>query len=681
MSDLSVLAQFAFFSMLIVWLFGAFGSVLIHENERLAATWSMTCALLGSFFGVGSALAILFAGEGFMVVFPPLLSVVVPSFFLDKLAAFFLFTISLIGALSSLYGYGYVRHFIGTYSIGGLGFFYNFFLIGLALVVSAHHALFFLIAWELMTLASYFLVVFERNKEENVAAGSRYFVMAHVGTACIILAFLLLYRATGSFDFGVIHSNIDSVSPLLLSGIFALALVGFGTKAGVVPLHVWLPSAHPAAPSFVSALMSGVMIKTGIYMFIRLFFDMFGSQPISYGVILLLAGALSSFLGVLYALTEHDIKRLLAYHSIENIGIILLGVGCAMIFRSQGALPLAILALTAALFHTLNHAIFKALLFLGAGSVVLSTHTRNIEAYGGLIRLMPYTALFFLVGSLAISGLPPFNGFASEWLTFQSLFAGITSAGGLLRVAFLFATASLAATGGLAALCFVKAFGTTFLARPRSAAAESACEAGLSLRAGMAMLALLTLFIGLSAGPVTHILTGVVHELAPFTDTGSALASTEAALVLKNGFAEASLPLIFLALVLVALATFGAVALATRTRRAVVSRTWDCGTELGPRMEITATGFSRSIIMVFKSVLRPTTHIGYEYREASLSYLPAATSVEMGTNDLYQTYLYQPIERFFGMLSLRIRKIQGGSVNLYVLYILLTVLALMFFTN
>ena len=288
--------------------------------------------------------------------------------------------------MASVYALGYVRHYYQKYNLGALGFFYNIFLAGMVMVVSAHNALFFLVVWEIMSLASYFLVILENREKENVEAGSLYFIMTHLGTAFIMLAFLLLYRATGSLDFGLIKENMGAVSPLVKNSVFILALIGFGTKAGIIPFHIWLPSAHPAAPSHVSALMSGVMIKTGIYMFIRVFMDLMPNAPLWWGTVILLAGALSSLLGVLYALTEHDIKRLLAYHSIENIGIILLGLGSSLVFWSLDMKPFAILGLTAALFHTLNHAIFKSLLFMGAGSVISATHTRNMEEYGGLIK-------------------------------------------------------------------------------------------------------------------------------------------------------------------------------------------------------------------------------------------------------------------------------------------------------
>ncbi len=445
-----------FFLSLLLWIAGAVGALVLSKNDRLANWWGNSFAILGSCAGLLFSLSVLILGSTFSFNIGTTLPLLSLSFSVDKLSAFFIFVISLIALLASVYALGYVKHYYKQYNIGALGFFYNIFLAGMVMVVSAHNALFFLVVWEIMSLASYFLVIYENKEKENVQAGSLYFIMTHVGTAFIMLAFLLLYRSTGSLDFGVIKETIGHSSPLVANAVFVLALVGFGTKAGIIPFHIWLPNAHPAAPSHVSALMSGVMIKTGIYMFIRMFMDILPDAPLWWGIVILILGAISSLLGVLYALTEYDIKRLLAYSSIENIGIILLGLGSSLVFWSLDMKPLAVLSLVAALFHTLNHAIFKALLFLGAGSVISQTHTRNMEEYGGLIKYMPETALFFLAGSMAISALPPLNGFFSEWMTFQSLFSGIMASNISVRWVFMLAAGSLAFTGGLAAMCFVR---------------------------------------------------------------------------------------------------------------------------------------------------------------------------------------------------------------------------------
>mgnify|MGYP001331101390 CR=1 FL=1 len=674
----TIISSNAFFAPLLLWTIGALGALALSRNDRLANWWGNSFAALGAVSGLLFSLSVLISGAVFSfnaVTSLPMLSI---SFSIDRLSAFFIFLISLIALLASIYAFGYVKHYYTKYNIGALGFFYNIFLAGMVMVAAARNALFFLIVWEIMSVASYFLVIYEKKQAENVQAGSLYFIMTHVGTAFITLAFLLLYRSTGSLDFGVIKETIGNVSPLVRNAVFALALVGFGTKAGIIPFHIWLPNAHPAAPSHISALMSGVMIKTGIYMFIRVFLDIMPEAPLWWGGIILTLGAVSSLLGVLYALTEHDIKRLLAYSSIENIGIILLGLGSSLVFWSIGMKPLAVLALVAALFHTLNHAIFKALLFLGAGSVISQTHTRDMEEYGGLIKYMPQTALFFLAGSMAISALPPLNGFFSEWMTFQSLFSGITASGASARWLFILAAGSLAFTGGLAAMCFVKAFGITFLARPRSGNVLHSKEPGLSLRIGMAVPAVLTVVIGFTAGWITDALSGVATDLSVFHSSQAAYIATVRTVNVQDGFASISMPLILASLVAAAALTFFAVNLVSRKRKIKAGRTWDCGAALSPRMEITGTGFSQSIVTVFRGALKPTKQTSIEYHDEEMRYFQKTNMVELGIKDIYNSYFYQPVHVLTSRASEYVKKIQSGNINTYVLYILAILIALLF---
>lgn len=674
----TIISSNVFFAPLLLWTAGALGALALSKNDRSANWWGNSCAALGGILGLLFSLSVLISGAAFSFNAGTSLPMLSISFDVDRLSAFFIFLISLISLFASIYAIGYVKHYYGKYSVGTLGFFYNIFLAGMFMVACAHNALFFLVVWEIMSLASYFLVIYEKKQAENVQAGSLYFIMTHVGTAFITLAFLLLYSSTGSLDFGVIKESVGSVSPLITNTVFVLALIGFGTKAGIIPFHIWLPSAHPAAPSHVSALMSGVMIKTGIYMFIRLFFDMLPDAPLWWGAVILIFGAVSSLLGVLYALTEHDIKRLLAYSSIENIGIILLGIGGSLVFRSLDMMPLAVLSLVAALFHTLNHAVFKGLLFLGAGSVISQTHTRNMEEYGGLIKYMPQTALFFLAGSMAISALPPLNGFFSEWMTFQSLFSGIMAPDTSARWVFILAAGSLAFTGGLAAMCFVKAFGITFLARPRSEHVRRSVESGLPLRIGMAALAILTLVIGFTAGTITNVLSGVVTGLSVYHLSEPAYVSTIEAVGLRNGFASVSMPLILSSLIVTAALTFFAVHLVTRKRKTRTGRTWDCGADLGPRMEITGTGFSHSIVTIFRGALKPTKQTSIEYRDEEIRYFHKSNTVELSIQDTYNSYFYRPVHMLINKASEYVKRIQSGNINMYVLYILAILIALLF---
>jgi len=666
-----------FYAILAVFAAGATGALAFRHHDRAANILGNSLAAAGSLAGLLFSGAVLLEGDVPAFGAGSSFSLLSITFRLDQLSAFFMMVICLIALLCSIYALGYVRHYYGRYSVGMLGFFYNLFIASMILVATSHNLLFFLIAWEVMSLASYFLVIYERRESASIRAGSLYFIMTHAGTAFIVFAFLLMYQATGSLDFEAVAQGMAGASPLVRNAIFISALVGFGVKAGIIPLHIWLPSAHPAAPSHVSALMSGVMIKTGIYMLVRISLEILPGPFLWWGLVLLVIGGASSLLGVLYALSEHDLKRLLAYHSIENIGIILLGLGGAIVFSSAGMNSLAALSLAAALFHTLNHATFKALLFLGAGSVIAATHTRNIEKYGGLIKLMPQTALFFLIGSMAISALPPLNGFFSEWLTFQALFQGVISLDVTTKTVFILAVGALAFTSGLAAACFVKAFGITFLARPRSEAVSRASETGIFPRLAMAGLSIAIICLGLFSGAVVRLLSGVGGSLANIGGAEAADAAGFESVSVQNGFASISMPAVFIGIGLAAIAITAVVFLLTRRRQTVIGRTWDCGADLTPRMEITATGFSRSIITVCRRVLRPSSETEIEYHDAN-RYFPKIGEVTMGLHDVYRTYIYRPLQDLLTLLAGYTTKVQSGNINAYILYIFITLIALLF---
>jgi len=677
-----IISPTGFTVLLLLFLLGALGSALLKNNDESANYWSSFFAIAGALWGVFFGLGSLFAARPLMFTtgaFP--FSLLRFSFLIDKHAAFFIFVICLIALFCSLYGIDYVKHYYRKYSLGSLGFFYNSFIIGMLLVVTAANGLFFLLAWEIMSVTSFFLVIYDRHEPENIRAGLLYLVMTHVGTAFIIAAFLLLYKFTGSFEFSLIRNGATAIPGTVKDAVFVLSLIGFGTKAGIIPLHIWLPGAHPAAPSHVSGLMSGVMIKTGIYMMIRVFLDLLQPFPLWWGVVVLITGAVSSLLGVLYALTEHDIKKLLAYHSIENIGIILLGLGSALTFLSLQLPALALLGLVAALFHTLNHATFKSLLFLGAGAVINQTHTRNMEEYGGLIKSMPQTALLFLIGSMAITALPPFNGFFSEWLTFQSLFQGISTPNSQVIWIFIIAAGALAFTGGLALACFVKAFGAIFLARPRSDEAKHAAESSPFMLAGMWSLGALSLLFGVGSGYVSQALQVVGGELTAFQNLPSPFLHAEGGWIAASDVSAVFAPAIFLALLLALFAVVFVVNHLISQRQAIrTGPTWDCGTNLTPRMEITSTGFARSIIIVFKGILKPTMQKAVEYRDGESRYLPKSRMVKLGMNDIYEKYLYEPAQVFVLKFSFYAKKVQSGLINMYILYILIALLGVLIFS-
>ncbi len=660
---------------------GAVGGLLFLRREKAANLFAFGCASLAALCGVVScgvdlATGAAAANQSF-ALFPSLIPNVQFTVRLDPLGAFFGLIVSLLGLALSVYSLGYARGFYGRKNIGVLGAFFNVLLLAMTLVFLASNAFFFLIAWEIMALTAYCLVNFEHEQKETRNAGVLFFIMSHIGTGCLILGFLSLVQVSGGYGFDGFHALGDKMSPGKRDAVFLLFLIGFGVKAGIVPLHIWLPAAHPVAPSNVSALMSGVLIKTGIYGMTRVFFDFLGTPPNWWGVTVLTIGTVSAVLGVLYALMEHDLKRLLAYHSIENIGIILMGLGASLMFLHSGHSALAALALIAGLYHTINHASFKALLFLGAGAVLHATHTRNMEEMGGLARRMRWTALFFLVGAAAISALPPLNGFVSEWLTYQSLLQGFGTTASLIRLMFPLSGAMLALTGALAAACFVKAFGITFLAQPRSEQARHAHEASFTMLLGQGILTAACVFLGLFPmlflkllDPVTQQLTGQQLSAQLSASGGLALSGVAA----QGGTVSTlGITLMLLCLLPVPLVLWLFFARRAGTR---IGPTWDCGQRgLTPQMEYTATGFSKPIRMIFKALFRPRREVQREYDFSP--YYAKTIRFESHVEEIFQTRIYRPLNLTVLRLARRLRALQAGSLQAYLIYIFITLLLLL----
>src|ERR1035441_6677554 len=431
----------------------------------------------------------------------------------DRLSAFFLLLICSVSLPVILYSSSYIpRHYSGARR-DWLWVLLPLFLMSMVLVVTASTAFAFLFGWELMTLFSAGLIVIDGDSEQRRHNIFIYLLMMHAGAAAVIGAFLLLLPHASNF--AQMRASAALMSPLLRTAVFLLAFAGFGTKAGIVPLHLWLPRAHPIAPSPVSALMSGVMLKTAVYGLVRFAFDFLGSGPSWWGYLVLFAGAVSGLLGVLYAIGEHDLKRLLAYHSVENIGIIYLGLGSALVFTANHSSVWAALALTAALLHCLNHAIFKSLLFLGAGAISDAAHTLDLAELGGLLKRMRLTGTMFLIACCSIVGLPLFNGFVSEWLTFRSFLAASELTSLPAAIILPLAAGVLALIGGLAAACFAKVYGVAFLGRPRSREAEIANDVSLPMQAGMGALAAACVVIGVFPGLVLPSLGKLTEELLP----------------------------------------------------------------------------------------------------------------------------------------------------------------------
>ncbi len=459
------------------------------SSSKIPRQASLVSTIIAGIAILSFAVEIMITGKSYFLLPYQITPTFQFSFVIDRLAAFFLFLISIVSVSVAIYSVQYVEHIAHEGRKNLVVSFMSIFIASMVLVVASSTMFSFLFFWETMALSSFLLVMTEFEKQETQKAGIFYFVMTHLSTLFLIFAFLFIYTATGTFDM----QNVQA-SPVIVSVAFVFLFLAFGIKAGIIPFHKWLPYAHPASPSNISALMSGVMIKVAIYGLIR--FVLLMPMEMWWGMLILTAGTVSAVLGVIYALKEHDIKRLLAFHSIENIGIILIGFGLYVIFTLSGLQAIGFLALAGALFHTLNHAIFKSLLFMTSGSIVNATETRNIEEMGGLIKRMPTTALLFLIGAVSISALPPFNGFVSELMIFQAFFQTAALGSPFLELLLIIALAVFALTSALAAACFVKAFGITFLALPRSEEAKNAKESPKLMLIGPAILAVLCVALG-----------------------------------------------------------------------------------------------------------------------------------------------------------------------------------------
>lgn len=605
------------------------------KSGKIQRRLSIFASLVGiSLLGVLS-IDIFYQNQSLSLVLYEIFKNISISMYIDRLAAFFILIIAAVAFAVEIFSIGYIEHFESQARKNALLAIMNLFVLSMVLVVSSKSMLSFLVFWEIMSLSSFFLVYFDYDKIETRKAGIFYLVMTQLSTILLIAAFVIVYNGSGSFDI----SSVKLSSAMASLG-FVLAFLGFGIKAGVIPFHKWLPYAHPSAPSNISALMSGLMIKVAIYGMMRFLIFVFGVKALWWGILILVIGTISAILGVIYALKEHDIKRLLAYHSIENIGIILIGLGLYAIFTVNNIHSIAMLALIGSLFHTLNHALFKSLLFLTAGSVVMETGIKNIEEMGGLIKTMPATAFLFLVGAISISALPPFNGFVSELMIFQSFFSAHLLSSPLLQIVLVVSFCILALTSALAAACFVKAFSIIFLANPRSKHATEAKEVGFSMILGPSLIALLCALLGIF--------------------------SFQIFLSLGYDFAVPNLLFIGAMLIFFYLIAFLAFLEAGKTR---ISETWACGFPIsGGKTEYTASGFSEPIVTIFKGIYRPKIQSEMQYHDKDHAIVESG-HVEMTLMKFFEEYLYNPIIKFMGIVSKLIARLQSNNLGTYLSYI------------
>ena len=623
-------------------------------GERIAAFLMNSAAVAGL---TGAALA-LHAGRQAPATLPwPAVGNSIVG--IDALGAFFLAPVFLMGGLGAVYGLGYWPQLHHRDNGQKLRLFWGSLIAGMATVMISRHAMAFLFGWEAMALSAFFLVSTEDHRDECRRAGWIYLVAAHVGTLALFALFALWRHETGSYALEPVAVGVLDAGAR--TALFFLAFLSFGLKAGMMPLHFWLPGAHASAPSHVSAVLSGVVLKMGIYGLAR-FLTLIPDPPSAWGALLVAFGAASCLLGVLFAIGQHDLKRLLAYHSVENIGIILLGLGLAMLGRAGGQPAWVALGLGGALLHVWNHSLFKSLLFLSAGSVVHATHTREIDDLGGLARSMPWTAAMFLVGAVAICGLPPLNGFVSELLVYLGLIRTLGGEGQAGSAAVV-AVPVLAMAGALALACFVKVYGAVFLGSPRTPACARAEEAPATMKGPMAILAGCCALIGLAPVLVVASLDSVISVWMP--DQGPA-APGLASRVPLDTTAAVSVSVVLLSGLL-------ATALARHGRRAARAVTWDCGYALPTaRMQYTASSFGQMTLTMFRLVLHPQVH-----RPVIHGQFPRPASMHSHVDDAVLDRVLLPAARRIARWSAWFHGFQQGLSQQYVLYILVTLLVML----
>ena len=587
---------------------------------------------------------------------------------LDPLSAIFIVVISLMSFIGFVYANGYMKPYLNKGMDISLHCFFLLLLLASMLGVTVvQNGLFFLVVWEIMSISSFFLVIFEGEKKDVLSAGIKYLIYMHLSVIFLTAMVVLLTNKAGNFDF-IEYAKILQQNPHIANIAFVLGFIGFGIKSGFVPFHNWLPDAHPAAPTHVSGIMSGVMIKTGIYGILRLIL-MIGtpSRIVSYGV--LAVAVVSALYGVIYAITQHDIKRLLAYHSIENIGIIGIGIGIGMLGLSYGNPIVAMLGFTGGIMHVLNHSIFKELLFFASGSTYLKTHTRNIELLGGLIKPMPYTALMFIIGSAAICGMPPFNGFISEFLIYAGMIQGLPAPEVSLFITLVITIAALGMVGTMAILCFTKAAGIIFLGEPRSdASKEVESDVSSVMLLPMGILAILTFFIGIF--PQCF----VTAALVPVTQ----LVLNNNKLMIVHSIVDLTSSISWFVLAFIAAIVLVYIIRNIINKRYEEHTTWGCGYDKPTsRMQYTASSYASPFILTLKPLFKRVSHI-----KKPKEFFPKEAYYEQEIEDIEEAYIVKPILKWDEKILTKFERIQNGNIQQYILvgliFLLLAIVGVFF---
>ncbi len=693
---------------------GALLSLVIPERRNPPA--------LAWIAGISSAIALVFStrillsGNIFHTELWRLSSLGVLSLRIDRLSALFISVTAIVYLPVSIYAARYLEKYLGRYSLRSFSFFYHLLFTSIVLVLIAADALSFLLSWEAMSILCYLLVNYEHYKEDNISSGILMLAMSEAGTLAVALCFLILGGTSGSLDFASFRINAPDLGNIAYWAVFLLAFFGFGVKAGLVPVNTWLPGAYTSAPGGFSAILSGATLNLGIYGIIRINADILpaagaGAGP---GIVVLIAGSLSALVGILYAGTENDMKKMLAHSSIENAGIIITGVGAGLIFKATGHYALSGIAFITSLYHMVNHSLFKSLLFLGTDGIELKTGSRNMDHLGGLIKLMPWTGVFFLVGAVSIAALPPFNGFVSEWLTLQTMLQSASLQSVPVKIVFALSGAALALTAGLAVTCFVKAFSMSFLGISRSKMARQAVDLPFTMKLPMGFLACLCLIFGilptyiipvLDSAVVPMVHESVVDELVPpfFTvgsgnaefsrgfvsefhdlgaQTGRGILPGRGLVVMHRGgernpvvYAMSTSYTIVVLLLLIG-GTFLIVMVFTNARKITERTAWNGGLRrLLPGMTYTATGFSNPVRVVFNAIFHPT--LARETKAAVAEHFRSAIMRERREAHIVDRLLLQPVLRAFRGMANITGSMHIGSVNIYAVYILISLVLLL----
>ena len=649
---------------LLIYLVGTVTIVWPKRTELAAHYFGMICSVVASGLVAYSALMYLLFPSGSWLVDTYWGSYSLQA---DAWSSAFLLLTGVAGVIISIYAMDYARGYLG-HRIRLLSGLWNLFLLSIVAVLISGDAFTFIVSWEIMALVSFLLVNHEAGKKKTVSAAYQYMVMTHIGTAAIMVAFYLIGSHSLSFSFGDMANN--NLNGFMKDVAFVCAFLGFALKSGLMPLHIWLPNAHPAAPSHVSALMSGVMLKVALYGFGRFAFQFIGMDVFWHGLIVMVIGLISAFLGVLYATMEVDMKRILAYSSVENMGIIFSAFGCGMVLYAMQLHSICVIAFTAALVHAVSHSLMKGLLFMSAGSVMHATGSKNIELMGGLIKKMPYTALFTLIGSMSLSSLPFTSGLVGEWLTLQSFITLAQQAGNPeLRLLVIFAFVMLGLTGATALGCFVRMYGTAFLGRARSNIVDKAHEMPVFMLVGMGLEAVLIVAIGV----MPDILVNIMQQIF----SGFAVVSMGTPLGIIWGgsghYAIYSPGIIFAVFVLMGLFMVAALYRSgTFVRKDV---TWNCGTVPTSRQQYSATGFSKPLRRAFEDILTPKRRLTYLRKEHA--YFGRKLRYDLEIPDLFNDKLYKPIQQLMINYSSAFHRVQEGSVSIYIGYTMIAMIVVL----